>query len=159
MQLWAFQTGAGMNAPASVFAHGGKQYVVAYSAGNLLVGAPRGDSVWLFALDGTLPQAQERDTENLTTAVAPSAAAVAVAGSGAGAQLFQQACVPCHGADGKGGHGGGAPLDTSTDLAAVIRTVTDGRNNMPPFGAALTVEQIRAVSTYVVEELFEQPRK
>ena len=156
MQLWAFQTGAGMNAPASVFAHGGKQYVVAYSAGNLLVGAPRGDSVWLFALDGTLPQAQERDTENLTTVVAPSApAADAAAVTVAGAQLFQQACVPCHGADGKGGHGGGAPLDTATDLAAVVRTVTDGRNNMPPFGAALTAEQIRAVSRYVVDELFE----
>ena len=53
-QLWAFQTGAGMNAPVSVFEHSGKQYVVAYSAGNMFAGSPRGDSVWLFALDGTL---------------------------------------------------------------------------------------------------------
>ena len=29
-KLWEFQTGAGMNAPVSVFAHEGKQYVVAY---------------------------------------------------------------------------------------------------------------------------------
>ncbi len=37
-QLWEFQTGAGMNAPVSVFEHNGKQYVVAYSAGNVLRG-------------------------------------------------------------------------------------------------------------------------
>ena len=54
-QLWEFQTGAGMNAPASTFVHRGKQYVLAYSAGNALIGSARGDSVWLFALDGTLP--------------------------------------------------------------------------------------------------------
>jgi alcohol dehydrogenase (cytochrome c) len=53
-KLWEFQTGAGMNAPVSVFEHRGKQYVVAYSAGNLFAATPKGDSVWLFALDGTL---------------------------------------------------------------------------------------------------------
>jgi alcohol dehydrogenase (cytochrome c) len=53
-KLWEFQTGAGMNAPVSVFAHDGKQYVVAYSAGNMFAGSAKGDSVWLFALDGTL---------------------------------------------------------------------------------------------------------
>jgi len=55
--LWQFQTGAGMNAPVSVIAHNGKQYVVAYSAGNLFAGSAKGDSVWLFALDGTLEPA------------------------------------------------------------------------------------------------------
>ena len=50
MKLWEFQTGAGMNAPVSVFEHAGKQYVVAYSAGNLFAGSPKGDSVWLFGL-------------------------------------------------------------------------------------------------------------
>ena len=47
-------TGAGMNAPVSVFEHNGKQNVVAYSAGNAFAGSAKGDSVWLFALDGTL---------------------------------------------------------------------------------------------------------
>ena len=56
-QLWEFQTGAGMNAPVSVFEHNGKQYVVAYSAGNLFAGTAKGDSVWLFALDGKLEPA------------------------------------------------------------------------------------------------------
>jgi quinohemoprotein ethanol dehydrogenase len=53
-KLWEFQTGAGMNAPVSVFAHAGKQYLAAFSAGNLFAGSAKGDSVWLFALDGTL---------------------------------------------------------------------------------------------------------
>ena len=53
-KLWEFQTGAGMNAPVSVFAHEGKQYVVAYAAGNMFAASAKGDHVWLFALDGTL---------------------------------------------------------------------------------------------------------
>jgi mono/diheme cytochrome c family protein len=61
--------------------------------------------------------------------------------------------VFCHGEDGKGGHGGGASLGSTTDLAAAIQTVTAGRNSMPPFRATLTPEQIRDVSAYVVEVL------
>jgi quinohemoprotein ethanol dehydrogenase len=53
-KLWEFQTGAGMNAPVSVFEHDGKEYVLAYSAGSLFAGSAKGDSVWLFGLDGTL---------------------------------------------------------------------------------------------------------
>ncbi|MFO7288134.1 MAG: PQQ-binding-like beta-propeller repeat protein, partial [Gammaproteobacteria bacterium] len=60
--LWSFQTGAGMNAPVSVFEHKGRQYVVAYSAGNLFAGSARGDSVWLFGLDGTLDEVEPGDT-------------------------------------------------------------------------------------------------
>ncbi len=53
-KLWEFQTGAGMNSTASVFEHKGKQYVVAYSGGSVFAHSAKGDSVWLFALDGTL---------------------------------------------------------------------------------------------------------
>jgi glucose dehydrogenase len=53
-KLWEFQTGAGMNATASVFEHKGKQYVVAYSGGSVFARSAKGDSVWLFALDGML---------------------------------------------------------------------------------------------------------
>jgi quinohemoprotein ethanol dehydrogenase len=53
-RLWEFQTGAGLNAPASVFEYEGDQYVVAYSAGSQFGGSPRGDSLWLFSLKGTL---------------------------------------------------------------------------------------------------------
>ena len=52
--LWAFQTGAGVNAPASVFEHRGQQYVVVLSAGSAFAASRRGDSVWLFSLGGKL---------------------------------------------------------------------------------------------------------
>jgi alcohol dehydrogenase (cytochrome c) len=162
-QLWEFQTGAGMHAPVSTFEHQGKQYVLAFSAGNALIGSPRGDSVWLFGLEGTLPQAApgapvsrlaasaaRADTATTTAETTPRAAGANLA---TGQQLYERTCVICHGADGKGGHGGGAPLVGVKDLAAVTQTVTAGRNDMPPFRTSLTPEQIRDVSAYVVEAL------
>ena len=164
-QLWEFQTGAGMHAPVSTFEHKGKQYVLAFSAGSALIGSARGDSVWLFGLDGTLPPVQPGAPVSRTTAApAPPAAGttaaattaaprVASANVAAGQQLYKQACVVCHGEDGKGGHGAGAPLVGVTDLAAAMQTVTTGRNDMPPFRTTFTPEQIRDVSAYVVEAL------
>jgi hypothetical protein len=43
-----------MNSTISVFEHEGRQFLVAYAAGNLFAGSAKGDNVWLFALDGTL---------------------------------------------------------------------------------------------------------
>ncbi|HVY65452.1 MAG TPA: PQQ-binding-like beta-propeller repeat protein [Gammaproteobacteria bacterium] len=150
-KLWEFRTGAGMNAPASTFEHKGKQYVVAYSAGNVLVGSPHGDSVWLFALDGTLPPASDKEAAGGAQSTGPAVAAIT-----GGKQLFDTVCAPCHGADGRGGHGGGMPLVNAKDLGVVTATVTDGRNNMPAFGTQLGAEQIRAVSSYIVNDLFKQ---
>jgi len=158
-QLWEFQTGAGMHAPVSTFEHNGKQYVIAYSAGSALLGSARGDSVWLFALDGTLPPVNSgAPVSRLAAAAAPPAAPAAAAATvrladadlTRGKQIYEQACVVCHGADGKSGHGVGAPLNSLKDLAAAIRTVSTGRNSMPPFSATLTPEQVRDVSAYVV---------
>ena len=81
------------------------------------------------------------------------AAAIAAANPARGKELYEQACVVCHGADGKGGHGVGAPLTGVTDFAAVFRTVGEGRNTMPPFKASFTPDQIRDVSAYVVQTL------
>jgi alcohol dehydrogenase (cytochrome c) len=54
MPLWAFQTGAGVNAPATIFEHRGQQFVVVLSAGSAFAASRRGDSVWMFGLNGTL---------------------------------------------------------------------------------------------------------
>ena len=148
LQLWEFQTGAGMNAPVSTFEHEGKQYVIAYSAGNALIGSARGDSVWLFGLDGTLPPAEPGTPMPRTSVVEPAAPDL-----DRGAQLYAQACVICHGEDGRGGHGGGTAIDGLTDLAAAMDTVARGRNDMPPFAPALTPEEIRDFAGYVVERL------
>jgi quinohemoprotein ethanol dehydrogenase len=155
---WEFQTGAGMNSPVTVFERDGKAYVVAYSAGNLLVGTAHGDSVWLFGLDGKLPQTTPRDTEKPTTSStaspppASSASAQPVVAA-TGHEVYAQVCVACHGEDGKGGHGGGMPLTSVPTIDFAVETVTYGRNNMPPFGSSLSAAQIRAVSEYVVAEI------
>jgi alcohol dehydrogenase (cytochrome c) len=166
-QLWEFQTGAGMHAPVSTFEHKGKQYVIAYSAGSALLGSARGDSVWLFGVDGTLPPAAAGTGVPRSTAapaprsegasVAADAAAAtprqAEANIAAGKQLFEQACALCHGSDGTGGHGVGAPLQGVKDFTAALQTVTAGRNSMPSFATSLTREQVRDVSAYVVQVL------
>jgi alcohol dehydrogenase (cytochrome c) len=153
-QLWEFQTGAGMHAPVSTFEYKGKQYLLAYSAGAALLGTARGDSVWLFGLDGTLPPVQPgTPVSRQAAAVAPAAESTptrAVAANvAAGQRTYQQACVFCHGSDGKGDHGG-ASLVAVTDLAGAMQTVTAGRNNMPSFRTTLTPDEIRDVSAYVI---------
>ena len=76
----------------------------------------------------------------------------------AGKQLYEQACIVCHGADGTGGHGVGAPLTSVSDLAAVMQTVTAGRStSMPAFRTTFTREQIREVSAFVMAGLAGRP--
>jgi alcohol dehydrogenase (cytochrome c) len=172
-QLWEFQTGAGMHAPVSTFERNGRQYMLAYSAGSALIGSARGDSVWLFGLDGTLGPVQPGTPVSRNAAATPATtvdrnvrlqpdvpvgAALAAANLADGQRLFKQACAICHGDDGKGGHTGGAPLDKVADFNAAIQTVTDGRNNMPPFRSSFTPEQIRDVSAYVVQMLATRPK-
>jgi quinohemoprotein ethanol dehydrogenase len=55
-KVWEFQTGAGVNAPASVFEYQGDEYVAVYSGGSLFAGATRGDSIFLFSLKGGLTE-------------------------------------------------------------------------------------------------------
>src|SRR6185436_11329904 len=111
--------------------------------------------VWLFALDGTLGPVQSgAPVSRLAAAAAPNPPLAAVATALAesnlerGKQLYTQACVVCHGEDGKGGHGVGAPLTGVTDFAVAFRTVGNGGNSMPAFSASFTAEQIRDVSAY-----------
>ncbi|MCC6201828.1 MAG: PQQ-binding-like beta-propeller repeat protein [Gammaproteobacteria bacterium] len=147
--LWEFQTGAGVNAPASVFEYQGKQYVVVLSAGNLLGRSAHGDSVWLFALDGTLgPVSADTATQAGGFTLPGGTPDLAV-----GRTLYQQSCLPCHGADGEGGHGGGKSLHVVTDQNAAAQVVANGRGAMPALGAALTPQQIRDVTAYVVTEV------
>ena len=56
----------------------------------------------------------------------------------AGKVVYETACVFCHGEQGEGGHGGGKALKDSVNADVIVQTVSEGRNAMPPFGAALT---------------------
>jgi alcohol dehydrogenase (cytochrome c) len=140
VMLWSFQTGAGVNAPPSVFSYRGKQYVVVYSAGNAFVASPRGDSVWLFALDGKVGPAP-----------APEAAIVVDGGPSSparGREVFAANCSMCHGEDGQGG-AAGPNLSRMTDASIVRKIVSGGRDQMPAFGSRLNAGEIRDVSAYV----------
>ena len=148
--LFEFQTGAGVNSPASVFEHDGQQYVAVLSGGNALIGSARGDSLWLFGLDGTLGEASPGDTPLVPT-LSMATEALGAPDLANGAELYRQTCLPCHGDDGQGGHGGGAPLGALDDLERVQAVVREGQNAMPPFSAALTAQQILDVSAYVIE--------
>jgi quinohemoprotein ethanol dehydrogenase len=53
-ELWQFQTGAGANAPPISYEIDGTQYVAVASGGNFQLNFPRGDTLWVFSLDGTL---------------------------------------------------------------------------------------------------------
>ena len=69
-RLWEFQTGAGVNAPASAFEYEGDEYVAVYSGGSLFAGTPRGDSVFLFSLKGALTSGPGSSSQ--TQAAAPA---------------------------------------------------------------------------------------
>jgi alcohol dehydrogenase (cytochrome c) len=146
-RLWEFQTGAGENAPASVFEHEGEEYVAAYSAGSVFVGAPRGDSVWLFSLKGTMgPAAPASTTPALLTSAPPATADLAN-----GQKIFGESCSTCHGLSGQGGHG--PPLINARNLEKIIQMVQQGGASMPSLGSSLTAKEIQDVSAYVREKL------
>jgi alcohol dehydrogenase (cytochrome c) len=49
--LWQFQAGAGVNAPPSSYAVGGKQYIVVGAGGNVQIDFPRGDAIIAFTIE------------------------------------------------------------------------------------------------------------
>jgi quinohemoprotein ethanol dehydrogenase len=149
--LWEFQTGAGVNAPSSIFEHGGKQYVVVYSAGNLFARSPKGDSVWAFALHGTMDPVEPLSAAGKAAGVAaldgldPQSADLEV-----GARIYARVCAFCHADSGIGGHDG-VPLVNATDTMANARIIFSGRNKMPAFGSAYTAEEVRDLGAYVAQ--------
>jgi alcohol dehydrogenase (cytochrome c) len=49
--LWTFQAGAGVNAPPSSYAVGGKQYIVVGAGGNVQIDSKRGNAIIAFTLE------------------------------------------------------------------------------------------------------------
>jgi quinohemoprotein ethanol dehydrogenase len=146
-KLWEFQTGAGMNAPVTVFEHNDKTHVLAYAAGNVLAGSAHGDSLWLFSVDGSI--APETSAADKAVAVDVVDVAPGTADLAAGKQSFETACLACHGVDGKSGHGGADLTVSKLDARAIAETIARGRKNMPPFSAIFSAEQLRDVAGYV----------
>jgi alcohol dehydrogenase (cytochrome c) len=163
-QLWEFMTDAGVNSTVTTFEHRGQQYVVVHAGGGVFADGKRGDGIWMFSLDGTI--------EPVAAAGAPASGAVAALRAGAaapasgnasgsasaggvanGERIYREACLPCHGATGEGGEGGGASLVTGLTTETVVAVAADGRNNMPAFAALYSAEELRDVAQYIVEML------
>jgi quinohemoprotein ethanol dehydrogenase len=154
-RLWQFQTDAGVAASASTFLHKGKQYVVVLSAGTMFGGGKKGDSLWMFSLDGTIgslpPEPSGAPASQTGGVDLPS-------GPGnreRGLANYRQFCLACHGDKGTGGQGGGATLaKMARDRQALANSAWNGKNAMPPFRGMLTGEQLRDIAFYVSEDLF-----
>jgi alcohol dehydrogenase (cytochrome c) len=148
--LWEFQTGAGVNATASVFQHNGHEKVVIYSAGNMFGGTPAGDSVYMFSLEGTLGPSDPP----MPASARVVSVSVKDADTESGSAVFARVCVACHGEEGKGGHGGGPDITLMTSPELVAIAVTNGKNNkMPPFSQTLSPNEIRDVAVFVANRL------
>lgn len=158
-KLWEFQTDGGVNAPASTFEYQGKQYVVVLAGGTALAGSKRSDGLWLFALDGkisSLPRGSAdpvapRGPPAAAAGAGPPAAALSPGNPANGKSIYTGACVVCHGANGKGGTHGGAPLTNVLTHEAIVTVVANGRNQMPAFGSAVPPQDREDLAAYVLE--------
>jgi glucose dehydrogenase/mono/diheme cytochrome c family protein len=170
-ELWHFQTGAGANAPATVFESEGEEKIAIVAGGNALAGSTHGANLWVFSLNGemeSLPglekageaitHAGEEEEKEPTEEEAGSEGEEAAAGgpdAEAGKEVFAENCSTCHGADGLGGNGG--PDLTTMPLAktqsGAEKQVTNGGGGMPAFGGSLSEEEIQNVAAYVVEDI------
>ena len=67
-----------------------------------------------------------------------------------GAEVYQNECATCHGAQGQGGLGPAqAGNPDLQNVAHVISQILHGQGEMPAFGDELSDEQVAAVSSYV----------
>ena len=153
--LWEFMTDAGVNTTATTFERKGKQYVVVHAGGGVFANAKAGDGVWMFSLDGTMGPVVPQKAVPGAPAPAPAAAPTSdrVPNRENGARLYKSACVPCHGATGEGGHGGGPTLVGGLTVEKIVSVTSAGRNNMPAFGTTLTATEINDVAAFIREDL------
>ena len=68
-----------------------------------------------------------------------------------GKTIYTGACMVCHGANGKGGSHGGAPLTDALTRDAIVTIIASGRNQMPAFGSAVPPQDREDLAAYVLE--------
>ncbi len=72
-----------------------------------------------------------------------------------GKQIFEGACVKCHGEAGKGLIGPGFSAATVSNVAAVAEIVRNGRGRMPAIGEEWDERQMQALTNYLKERFAE----
>lgn len=152
--LWEFMTDAGVNTTVTSFLHADVQKIAVLAGGSVFGNGARGDGVWLFSLNGTI----EPVDPNAQTAAPPAGTAspdpAYAPDLTRGAALYRDACLPCHGASGRGGEGGGAPL-SGLSVASIMAVTATGRNTMPAFGSVYERDELQDIAAYVAEVLAE----
>ena len=156
--LWEFQTDAPIAPGASVFEYRGTEYLVVLAAGSFFTGSARGDGVWLFSLQGTMGPGPALPASSVTPSTDTGALSLPAGAPDLahGKQIYNRICVACHGPDGQGSHGEGAPLKPTLSTTAVYMTATLGRRAMPAFRGTLTPLELRDVAGYITGELVKQ---
>jgi len=170
-QLWEFRTDAGVNTTVTTVEWKGKQYVVVHAGGSTFAGSKKGDTIWMFTLDGKIEEEKQASTRG-RMGLAMRGGAGPAQGNAAevkgvvtaalearkpdldhARETFQSACAPCHGEDGNSGHGGGPTLIQGTTLDTMMLVTTDGRNAMPAFGDIYSQEELYDISQYILKVL------
>lgn len=155
--LWSFQTGAGANSTASVFRQDGKEYIAFLAGGNALAATPHGDNLWLFSLDGMMPEAKGTSGPGGGSGHAgetPTKPDGTGAGDpAAGKAVFLSNCSGCHGVTAQGGNGGPdlTSIPAAHDRKRVAAQVTNGGGGMPAFKGTLSTKEIADVTAFVVK--------
>jgi quinohemoprotein ethanol dehydrogenase len=160
--LWEFVTDGGVNTTATTFEYQGKQYVVVHAGGGVFANGKRGDGIWMFTLDGKIPSlASGAPAGRAGAAAPPGAPALPVttraANAAHGEEIYHAACVPCHGAEGRGGEGGGASLLKGQSHDAILGTASAGKNNMPAFKSIYSADELNDVTAYIQNTLQAAP--
>ncbi|MFJ5714517.1 PQQ-binding-like beta-propeller repeat protein [Neobacillus sp. NPDC093127] len=162
-QLWEFKMDAGANAPPITYEVDGKQYISIFAAGNTLAGTKHGDKIYTFSLEGQYGSVKDIPKDKINTSPVKNKAAKTEKQQAAdknktkkedtttaeGETVYKNNCLACHGAGGGGGHNGPNLQQTKMDLDAIIKQVTNGKGQMPPFKDTLSKDEIQAVSKYV----------
>jgi alcohol dehydrogenase (cytochrome c) len=153
--LWEFMTDAGVNSTITTFEHRGEQYVVVHAGGGVFANGARGDGIWMFSLNGTIqPVVPGQGPAPFGGARRAGAAEpTRPAEIDNGERIYREACLPCHGPSGDGGEGGGASLRDGLTVETTVAVTSIGRNNMPSFGEAYSVDELYDVATFIVERL------
>jgi len=151
-RVWEFMTDAPVNSAISTFEHKGRQYLVTYAGGGLF-GGRKGDSVWLFGLDGTLePVVPEQTTSAVLSMPAPGRQADLANGEA----IYKAACGYCHGEQGTGGEGGGKAIQRSLRTEGIFAVMASGRNTMPSFSSSMNAEQLHDVASYLMQVVLQE---
>ncbi|MDT8397963.1 MAG: PQQ-binding-like beta-propeller repeat protein [Pseudomonadales bacterium] len=160
-KLWEFQTDAGVTPSPVVFEHQGKQKILIFAAGSLFNPGPKGDSLWLLSLDGTLGPTQPNLSSNTPPSIiideAPADVAMpdSTADLARGQEIYSTLCMACHGPDGQGGHAEGGAIPTDATIEHIFSTAIKGGEKMPAFANVYTPEELKSVATYVRQEVLE----